>query len=330
MREGLLTAFTLNLWELGVILLALLPVVAIIAYATIRNNRQRTRKQEEDARNRYVELVKRFGLNRPEEEVIASLARHLSDPTRKYLLLQNQRLFHQAASAALDEDEVLEEVVSSLRFKIGFSGPPRGSRPYSSTEIPEGAGILVQIDIRPPEHATVLEPEPSALRLQLNNPRIRYNPGSTIELVYQNSSGIFRFTTTVIAHDETALHAQHSENLTQIQRRKHYRKSMRLPIFVKAAYREEQPSVSQLLDIGGDGASFINPGQRFHQGDDIELTFHPDSESVLHLVASVLRTSQGNTIIHVQFSRIRDRARDQIYNMLFVQDARDQQSDADE
>lgn len=327
MREGLLSAFTLNSWELVVILLVLIPLIAVIVYFTIRSNREQLKRQEEDAHARYRELVERFHLNHGEEELIGSLAFHLPDATRKYLLLQNQRLFHQAVSVALEEGEVQEEVISSLRFKLGFSGPPKSSRPYSSAEIPEGSGVLVQMDIRPPEHGTVLEPEPSAFRLKLTNPRVRYNSGSELEIVYQNSSGIFRFTTMVVAHDENALHVKHSEDISQFQRRKYYRKSMQVPVFIKAAYREERPVSSQFIEIGGDGATLVNPDQRFHQGDDIELTFHPDSESVLHLVASVLRTSRGNSTLHVQFSRIREPARDQIYNMMFAKDAEEQNSD---
>jgi len=329
LREGLAAAFALNWWELLIIIAVLAPIILVLLWYSLRRDREREDRQDSEAQQRYQELVAKHHLTPADEGVVDRLSAYLNDPTRKYLLLQNQRMYHQAAALALDAGSIPDDDVSALRFKLGFVVPPQGVRPYSTTQIPEGAGVLVLMDIRPPENATVLAPEPTDFRLQLEDRAIRYSTGSEITVVYQNPSGIFRFTSDVTGHDETNLRIRHSEKLDQIQRRNHYRRSLPLPVYVKAAYREERPTQSRLVEIGGDGASLMNPSQRFHQGDDIELTFHPSSDSTLHLVANVLRTSQGNTVLHVKFGRIKETTRDQVYNLLFADTRKKQGEQAD-
>lgn len=57
----------------------------------------------------------------------------------------------------------------------------------------------------------------------------------------------------------------------------------------------------------------VNPGERYEPGDSVELTFHPDSDSILHIPGRVVRTSKKGTVLHL--------SRDRIYRLLFREGA---------
>jgi c-di-GMP-binding flagellar brake protein YcgR len=114
---------------------------------------------------------------------------------------------------------------------------------------------------------------------------------------------------------------EHSEDVESAQRREYYRRPMRFPVYLRSAEKEHRPVRSEFLDIGGGGGSVVNPGQRYEEGDTLELTFHPDSEKTLHIPANVVRTSKGGKVLHLSFENIRESSRDKIYRLLFRQGA---------
>jgi c-di-GMP-binding flagellar brake protein YcgR len=138
-----------------------------------------------------------------------------------------------------------------------------------------------------------------------------------VEILYQNRRGTFSMKTTVLKQEGELLRLAHSEEVDRSQQREHYRREVNLPVYVRPAGSDERPVQSRFLDLGGGGASLYNPGGRYRGADDVELTFHPDSDERLSLSARVVRTSHGHSVIHVDFGQLRESVRDRIYRVLF-------------
>ncbi len=291
-------------------------IVAFIAYYVRRRNVEQRRHAREDAQ-RYHELVQQCGLTPSEESVVGTLVQHLRRNTARHVLLQNQGVFNQAATLALEDGEISASQVSALRVKLGFTGKPVGMRPQSSVELPPGAALLIQKPRRAPVHAQVIEAQSDALRVCLDGPDTPLTDGSFVHVVYQNDAGVFEFDSAVLLRDGEEVQLQHAEEISGVQLRSHFRREIRIPVYVCSATCSDEAALSEFIDIGGGGASLENPGKRFSTGDTVELSFHPDGKRALNLIATVVRTSRSGAVLHVKYGNIRESSRDRVYRLLF-------------
>ena len=107
------------------------------------------------------------------------------------------------------------------------------------------------------------------------------------------------------------------ERLRRTQRRKYYRRRVRLPRAGPAAREGEPPLASQLLDLGGDGASLVEPAEEVSPRETCRSwTFRVGGES-FRLTAEVLRVSRDGQVLHVRFHGLRDADRDRLLGILF-------------
>lgn len=307
--------------EIGLVILLILAFILVPTVYLVRSKWQQRRRRIRRAAERYEKLVERHELSPGEQGAVEILAGYLDDPTRSYLILQNQALFNQTAALALDDEALSEGQVAALRVRLGFAGSSIGAHPASSAELPEGSAVLVLEDEAHPVHGRVLEPTTSAFRVHLDENERQFVVGNPVEVVYQNSSGVFQFRSAVLDRTGRDLELEHTEEVETAQRREYYRRELRLPVYAREAGEDHRPVRSQFLDIGGGGASMVNPGERFESDDSLELTFHPESDSTLHIPARVVRTSKGGKVLHLTFENIREGSRDKIYKMLFREGA---------
>ncbi|MFP4302797.1 MAG: flagellar brake protein [Spirochaetaceae bacterium] len=313
--------FRTSPFEITLVILLLLAFIMVPTIYGIRRRREQRRRRMRRAWQRYEELVDQHGLSPSEQGAVQLLSNYLEDPGRKYLVLQNQAVFNQTAALARDEEALSEGQISALRVRLGFAGSTIGAHPQSSAEIPEGSGVLVLEERQHPVHGRVLEPTTSSFRVRLDENEREFVAGNPVKVVYQNSSGVFQFDSGVLNRIGSELELEHSERVETAQRREYYRRHIRLPVYVRAAEEAHRPVRSEFLDIGGGGASMVNPGERYEHGETLELTFHPDSEATLHIPARVVRTSKQGRVLHLTFENIRETSRDKIYRFLFRQGA---------
>ncbi|HKK49429.1 MAG TPA: PilZ domain-containing protein [Alkalispirochaeta sp.] len=308
----------------GEVILVFAVVLAFILVPTVygvRRRRGQERRRVRRAAERYDTLVEQHALSPSEQGAVEVLGQYLNDPTRSYVVMQNQGVFNQTAALARDDEALSEGQISALRVRLGFAGSLVGSQPHASAEIPPGSGVLVLENRERPVHGRVLKPATSAFRVRLDENEREFVSGNPVEVVYQNSSGVFRFESGVLNRAGSELELEHSEQIETAQRREYYRRHMRLPVYVRSSEEDRRPVRSEFLDIGGGGASMVNPGERYEPGDSVELTFHPDSDSILHIPARVVRSSKKGTILHLSFENIRESSRDRIYRLLFREGA---------
>jgi hypothetical protein len=304
----------------GEVILVVALVVAFLAaltvYMVVRTRRE-ARERRARAEEAYREHVEHYDLSPSDEDAIETMARYLNAPERKYLLLVSQGIYNSCAERALEAGEVAEQQIAALRVQLGFAGRQTTKPPASTTEIPAGAAVLLQQQGENAVRGRVLEHEPTALLVELDEGEREFTYGSPVQVLYQTNAGIFAFDSVVEAREGVMLRLAHDEEPSRMQRREYYRQNIDLPVYVRPTGSTKQPAETRFIDVGGGGASVRNPSTKFGRGTDLELTFHPDSHAPLNLHGRVVRTSQGGRVLHVKFEKLRESTRDKIFRLLF-------------
>ena len=305
----------------GVILLVVVGL--LVAY---RVQRGRARRLENRlALERFERLAGKLGLSGPEREALDHLAG--GQVARKLRLLASPSAFNSAAArlGPAAQDALAQSSLAELRLKLGYQARNPERAPSASSELPEGLPVLL-VWVSPGGRrrlaAEVGAQEADALVLVHPPDATAPPPGSPVTVAFQNRAGVFSFRTRVRAASGGlrpaaggVVRLDHVERLERTQRRQYYRRKLRLPVQVQA--REgEPPLASQLLDLGGEGASLVNPRKSLSAGDLAELAFRVGGES-FQLTAEVLRVSRDGQVLHVRFHGLREADRDRLLGTLF-------------
>jgi len=312
----------------GVILL--LVVGLLVAYGVQRGRARRL--EDRLARERYERLAAKLDLSGPERETLDLLAG--GQVTRKLRLLASPSAFNSAAArlGPAARDALADSSLAELRLKLGYQARNPERAPSASSELPEGLPVLL-VWLSPGGRrrlaAKVGAQEADALVLVHPPDATAPPPGSPVTVAFQNRAGVFSFRTRVRAASGGlraasgglrpaaggVVRLDQVERLERTQRRQYYRRKLRLPVQVQA--REgEPPLASQLLDLGGEGASLVNPRKSLSAGDLAELAFRVGGES-FQLTAEVLRVSRDGQVLHVRFHGLREADRDRLLGTLF-------------
>ena len=137
-----------------------------------------------------------------------------------------------------------------------------------------------------------------------------------VTMYFHNSAGIFSFPTRITDMNEDAVFLSQSSHITHQQRRKYFRKTESLPVYVAPLAEGAEPQESMLLDLGGGGASLQNPRGQLKKGDQLELSLFPRAER-LTLAARVVRLSKNGRVANVKFESLSEAERNRIMGFLF-------------
>lgn len=259
MLSDFLQGFTASTAETVIFIVIVLAFIGGLTWFAVASRWRDERRQLAAAERRFDQLVESLNLSRSDRATLEALSDHLRHASDKYLLLQNHTVFDGCVESAVAVGTVSEGEAAALRVRLGFSGEPAGTEPESSTEIPVGSGLAI-LDIHDRAiPGRLAEHTPSSFSVDTDPDAPRLTTGSLVEVVYQNGSGIYRFESGVLANPPGKMELSHSERLERVQRREYYRGSVRLPVYVKLARVPERPERTQLIDVGGGGASFRAP-----------------------------------------------------------------------
>jgi len=313
--------------EIVLVIVSFLVFIALLVLI-YRLQRIKVRRQQRIiAQRRYRQIAEKHALAPSEEDLVQRMARFLKEPEKKYLILINQPTFNYCAAKLKAKDGSAAASITELRSKLGFRLQGPEQIPTSSAELPEGQGVLmVAADPKAPgtrheqdrrnAHGRVRERQSNSLVIQLIETGTSFRKGETARIYFQNRAGLFSFTTTIQSVENQVIRLQHAEDIKRLQRRKYYRRRVSQRVGIRYPGSEEQPTLSTFYDLGGNGASLKNPGNRYSSGDAVELTFLAAGERFA-LVAEVLRTSKNRDVLHVRFAPMRETTRDRIIGSLF-------------
>ncbi len=298
------------------IFLALLFIVLFFSFFIFMYIFQKKREYARLTTNARLKLKKyteKYKLNPSEIEIINKLSKYLKNPEiDKPMLLTNQTTFNYATSKLLETQEVPEATLAALRIKLGFAKKDRESPIHSTGELLPGITFyIIQGGIRK-FYGKLRRVTPQSLIVQIEKDAIPPGTGSTLKVLFQRKNGILSFNSYVQKVENHIIHIAHSEAIKASQKRKYYRRKLSAPLLIRVAGSTEHPIKTNFIDLGGGGASVINPEKRFKLKDDVELTFYISKEDRITVVGEVIRVSKNGEVIHLSFGPLRESVRDKI------------------
>jgi hypothetical protein len=302
--------------------LALFSVIVVVFigvlvfFALYQSKRSRTRRLQE-IQERFDNLLQKHRLTTMEMDILERMSGYLKKESEKLMLLEHEHTFDTAAEKLRKHGGVPDQLIAALRVKLGFRIESMEKIPHSSTELPVGMPVVVGQKGRKNTGGRILKQEPYSLVVEMDPGRPPPEKGMPIHLYFSNLSGLFGFSTVLLGSKGGIIKLRHSENVKRIQRREFYRKKIKLPVYVKPAGSEERPAASVFADLGGGGASLLNPSSRYKSGDKLFLTFFPTHDEEVNLIAKVVRLSGRGRIMHIEFLSVSDSSRDHILGLLF-------------
>ncbi len=296
-----------------IILSFLAPFLFLYVYQLKKQNAEKFRVSQKI----YKRLVSMKELAGPDLELLQQMVRYLKKGQKKYLLLEDQSVFNSCARKLQKEKHVSAASMAALRLKLGFKREKPEQTPHSSAQLPEDLPVIMQQKGKKQCTGKLLKSELRSLVIELESGGISSRSRSPVQVYFQNSAGMYSFTTYVQNCKNGLIKAAHSENIKRLQRRNFYRRKLNLPVYIKPKDSEERHVRSTLVDLGGGGASLINTEMNFRPSDGIDLFFSTSKESRIALSAEVIRVSGDGQTLHVAFGHMPESSRDRIIHYLF-------------
>jgi hypothetical protein len=264
----------------------------------------------------YRYLAYRLGLTRSELQLADRISAFYRPPEKRYMVLVEELEFEDCVLRAGERATLEEITLSALRLKLDFGAGKPSEIPASSSVLAAGTPLIMVQKGRSSIRGKVGEREEGALRVSLGPGVEPPTLGVPISVYFNTPAGMFVFATFARQLVDTDIYLDHSEVIRPTQRRKHYRKSIKLPVYIMLRDKLEEPIRSSIVDLSGGGASLRNPDMNVSPGDDLALSFSPGGERFT-VPARVVRLSTDGRIIHVQFQRLSEAARDRLIGSLF-------------
>jgi predicted signal transduction protein with EAL and GGDEF domain len=270
------------------------------------------------ARGVYERLVRQFSLSRSERQLLDRLSLYCRSPEKRYLVMLDQHMFESCASRLLEKEEVPEVTLVALRLKLELAGRASGEEvPSSSSELPRGTRVILVVRGSPNINARVSRQDPEAMVVVPDQERQLPPLGTPVKVYFANRSGMYAFASHVRKLTAEAVHLDHSETIRRLQRRRHYRKEVRVPVEIMRHGTTEMPLSSTILDLSGSGARVNNPEGSLQRGDRLVISFFFDNERFT-LPATVVQLSKSARAAHLRFDSLSESRRDRIIRGLFA------------
>ena len=305
-------------FELFLLILFLAGFIALLMYVYNYQKKKALNSRIQYSQDQYDKFVSKFQLNPSEIDLIEKLTRYLHNgDIEKHHLFINQTAFNSCAAKLLNDNEAVpQSSISALRLKLGFTLKDQESIIHSTAELPEHLQLyILQGKVRRFK-GILLKITAQSLIVEIGEGKIPPASGSIITVLFQRKNGVFSFKSFVQKINGRTISIAHSEKMKMTQKRKFYRKNISNPLLIRVAGSSEKAVKSNFIDLGGGGASVVNPKKRFRTGDHIELIFYISGEDRISVIGEVIRTSNDNQVIHISFDTIRESLRDRIIGFI--------------
>jgi hypothetical protein len=303
---------------ISVVIIAVL-LAAPIALFLVRQRKARVRRVRR-TREVFESLLARKNLSARDREVLQLMSRHT--PRGELDLPQ---LITKSASFSVAAKRVVEAGIpgstgisqadiAALRIKLGLVQDGSRGILHSTAELRPGTPLQLSMPLGRKLVGKVIEVQPEALHVQISE---AVKSGSEVELRVRRPTGLYSLKTVVTASRGNRLELRHSENIERVQKRRYFRKVLRLPVHLTT----EDPSLgvfrTRLIDLSAGGARMRNPGIIVKRGDAVNLRIIRDDSEPVSLKSRVTRVSPDKSLLSVSFESLKGSTRDQLMKLVF-------------
>lgn len=293
-----------------------MALVVIVLLATLRGRKKKLPppkpRPQKTARSSTPDIP---GLSRPDRDVLGRLSWILRSPGDLHKITGDESTFLKAARLALREGLAGMDELRALARRLGFDPNKLGSGNLSTLKLGSGVEISVADEKMHSGAGEISTNHPSALKIRLRSGQSSFTPGKKVDVICKGREGLYRFETTVQAQDGRKLLLDHTSDLEQVQRRKHRRREIRLPVELKVG---SVALNSRSVDISLGGAAVRNPQKRFNAGQQIRCSFSFAGKDPVVIPAIAVRTSKNRTILHLRFEPVEESTRHRLFRSIMA------------
>lgn len=315
--EEIAKGFVHSPQEISIFIILVLSFFSMFLFANRYQVKKSITEKTRRAQDTYERIIKKTPFSLSELRMLYHLAKYLKTPQEKNLLLEKQSTFNTCVRKLRNKQRISAPIIAGLRLKLGFKRQDPEQIPLSSADLSTNLPVIIVQKGGKQTPGKILKFVPGSLIIGIENGCPPPASSSHIQVYFQKCSGIFSISTFVQKSGNGVIRAAHSDNIKRLQRRKFYRKKIRLPVYVKPSDSHEPAVLTTFIDLGGGGASLNNRGRQFHERDDIKLSFFTSRDARITLTAVVTRVSEGGKTLHVAFVHIPESSRDRIMGYLF-------------
>ncbi len=298
-----------------IVLVILIILFLIFTYTMVKGREERRLSAAIAERNRKIFAA--HMLDSDELDFIDELSRYLNDPRKKYTLLTDPRTFATAVQKARSDGGQDERAVASLQKKLGIDARSYVRTLQSTVDIRPGIPVVLEIGDAGRIPGTVRKQTGEGVLVSLKSGTGSVSQGMPVVLYCHDERGVFVFHSSISKVDGDTLVITHSKEVRHAQRRAYFRGKVVMPVVVESETDKSGAMSTKTIDLGGGGASMINPGGVFSVGDDVRLSFTKDESLTAPLHGEIVRTSKGGRVAHVRFGHMSASVRDRIIRMVY-------------
>ena len=283
------------MWFVGIIMAV--SIVAVVLQRTIAR-----RRENDGLRSRYEIRIRKLDLTIRQLDVIDLLAKHLHDPSKKYLLLTNPNTFRHCVVAAGKLEPPHDGALAALEARLGFGSAERIA--IALGEFMPATGAVVKLEqegLASRVLARTVSTGAKVLRVRLaSNPGL--TRGAEIRVYAQHPSGLVVASGILTAVDR-------NETVIQISTPFDEPDNLRLEdntlkVFIKPELGRTEPEASELRALWSTGALLDNPDRSYRRRDDVQIVFHRDPERWVYVNAEVVALKKRRRLMKVRFSHL--------------------------
>lgn len=311
-----MSLFEANSSEILILLSTL--IVVLILLATLRGKKTRAAAPRDAQTPQKLKKPTLGPLNLPglstyDRDVLGRLAWLFRNPGSVNRIISNEEVFLKAARRALTEGIATGEELRSLARRLEFDPYKLNDEGLSTLKLGSGIEISLADDSLHSGAGEITSNHPSALKVRLRGGQSGFKPGRRVDVICKGRDGLYRFETRVQALEGRRLLLDHTSDLERVQRRKHRRRQMRLPVELKVG---NVVATSRTLDISIGGAAVRNPRKQLSPGQSIRISFDFSDTERITIPATVVRTSKGNRLLHLRFTSVQDDQRHRLFRAI--------------
>ncbi len=301
------------------LVLLFVPVAALVSYGVVSRRRELERATAR-AEAAFRKACNSRNLSPSHVALMEAIAQNGARPEQKHLVFDDESLFNRGVKALAAFGTFADDSISALRLSLGFTR--HGGVPISSVSLPEGSPIAIAIEGKPTVVAARIRTQKKqGVVVEIEQTWTALRAGRRVRILYQSSTGVYSFISTILKAQNRLLLLRHSEHVNRSQRRRYFRRPVETGILI-ATRKDAHPDAVTTVDMGGGGLSFVSDRSDLQVGTSLTIRFHPplapEDERVRAstALARVVRVGDDNTV-HVQFTTIREALRDRIISSLF-------------
>ncbi len=322
---------------ISILIIALLIAVPVVLFLH-KQKKDRNRKTDR-ARAVFGAYAAKKSLSEGDRDLLHKMCRHVSKGELELLDLATKPASFNAAAKRLmgagDSGRVNDAMIARLRIKLGLVHSGSRGILHSTAEFYQGMPLQLAVESGRKMVGKVQEVQPDGFMLQVPE---RLAKGALVELRVRRPTGLYSLTTYVIGKRGNGYQLQHSERVERVQKRRFFRKVLRLPVLfainvssgatndASGATNDASGATSvssigvfktRLIDLSAGGAKIRNPGVGTSAGDVIHLKIFPGKAEPIKLKSRVTRVSPDGASLSVAFDLLKDSTRDQIMKLVF-------------